>query len=247
MGLRLPSCRGFDRRAILMNVPYTVKRSARARNVRLVVSADGLVVVVPNRFCVSRDLPPLLAEKKDWIAGALERVAERARQRADTNGVPDVIDLLALGKQWRVTFAPLTRDRLTEENGILTLTTDFSENEAIAALNRWLRAKARAHLPGLLDEEAKRHLFSYSGVTIKEQKSRWGSCSSKGNINLNSRLLFLPPRLVRHVLLHELCHLRELNHSKEFHRLLCALDPDAKEHGAQLRQAWGYIPGWALR
>jgi len=227
--------------------PYTVRRSARARHVRFVVSADGLAVVVPNRFCVSRDLPPLLEEKKDWIAGALEKVSARARQKAETNGVPDVVDLRALNEQWRVTFAPLEKERLTALNGTITLTSDFSENEAIAALNRWLNAKARDRLPGLLNEEAQKYRFSYSNVTIKEQKSRWGSCSSKGNINLNSRLLFLPACLVRHVLRHELCHLLELSHSKTFHNLLCSVDSDAKKHAAQLRQAWNFVPGWALR
>ena len=226
---------------------YTVRRSARAKHVRFVVSADGLVVVVPNRFCVSRDLPPLLEEKKDWIAAALKKVAARAQQKADTNKVPDVIYLPALEEQFRVSFAPLARERLTEESGVLTLTSDFSENEAIVALNRWLHAKGRDKLPGLLDEEAKRHRFSYLGITIKEQKSRWGSCSSNGNINLNSRLLFLPIYLVRHVLLHELCHLQEMNHSKAFHNLLNRIDPDAAKHALQLRQAWRFVPGWALR
>jgi len=227
--------------------PYTIRRSARARHVRFVVSAEGLVVVVPNRFCVSRDLPPLLEEKKDWIAGALERVAARARQKTETNGLPDVIDLRSLGEQWRVAFAPLMRERLTEENGTITLTSDFSENEAIVALNRWLHVKGCSYLPGLLDEEARRYRFSYSNVTVKEQKSRWGSCSSKGNINLNSRLLFLPPSLARHVIQHELCHLRELNHSKAFHGLLCSIDPDASKHAVELRRAWDFVPGWALR
>ena len=226
--------------------PYTVRRSARARYVRFVVSADGLAVVVPIKFCVLRDLPPLLEKKKDWIVRALEKVAARVRQKADTGGAPDVIALRALEEQWRVTFAPLTKERLTEGNGTITLTSDFSESEAIAALNRWLHVKGCMWLPKFLDEEARRYCFSYSRVTIKEQKSRWGSCSSKGNINLNSRLLFLPPYLVRHVLLHELCHLKEMNHSKAFHDLLSRIDPDAKKHTVQLRQAWSFVPGWAL-
>jgi predicted metal-dependent hydrolase len=250
---RLPFCSGkADLNELLVSrqefvYPYTVRRSARARHVRFVVSADGLVVVVPNRFCVSRDLPSMLEEKKDWILGALEKVASRARQKADTNGLPDVIDLRALEEQWRVTFAPLAMERLMEENGTVVLTPDFSENEAIAALNRWLHVKGCARLPGHLDDEARRYNFSYSRVVVKEQKSRWGSCSSKGNINLNSRLLFLPPHLARHVMLHELCHLKELNHSNDFHGLLYSVDPDAKKHAAQLRQAWSYVPGWALR
>jgi predicted metal-dependent hydrolase len=212
----------------------------------LTVSDGGLVVVVPKWFSVSRDLPPLLEEKKAWIAEAMERAAERARQKEITSALPDTVSLLAIGEEWRVTFAPLARERLAEEDGTLVLTRDFSESEAIAALRRWVHAKGCRHLPGLLEDEAMRTRFSYVSVTVKEQKSRWGSCSLKGNVNLNSRLLFLPPHLTRHVLLHELCHLKEMNHAKSFHDLLSTVDPQAKEHTAELKTAWRFVPGWAM-
>ena len=226
--------------------PYLVKRSARARYVRLVVSADGLVVVVPQRFCVSRDLPPILESRKDWIAKALEKVALRARAKEDGRKVPDVIDLRAVGETWRVEFAQLKRDRLLAEGGTILLTTDFSENEAIASLKRWIHVKGREILPPLLKNEAERHGFSYVSAAVKEQKSLWGSCSSRGNINLNCRLLFLPPYLVKHVLLHELCHLNEMNHSSAFHDLLTRLDSGAAENALELKRAWSFVPGWVL-
>jgi predicted metal-dependent hydrolase len=226
--------------------PYLVKRSPRARYVRLVVSADGLVVVVPQRFCVSRDLPPILESKKDWIAKALEKVILRTRAREEGRKVPDVIELRSVGETWHVRFAPLGRDRLLAEDGTILLTPDFSENEAIASLKRWIHLRGREILPPLLKREAGRHGFSYANVTVKEQKSLWGSCSSKGNINLNCRLLFLPPRLVEHVLLHELCHLNEMNHSSAFRDLLTRLDPGAAENARELKRAWNLVPNWVL-
>ncbi|MDR1649077.1 MAG: M48 family metallopeptidase [Synergistaceae bacterium] len=226
--------------------PYLVKRSPRARYVRLVVTADGLVVVVPQRFCVSRDLPPLLESKKDWITKALEKVTSRARTREEGRKVPDVVDLRAVGETWRVEFAPLRQDRLLAENSTILLTSDFSENEAIASLKRWIHARGRELLPPLLKNEAERHGFSYAGVAVKEQKSLWGSCSTRGNINLNCRLLFLPPHLVKHVLLHELCHLSEMNHSSAFHDLLGRLDPGAAENALELKRARSFLPGWML-
>jgi predicted metal-dependent hydrolase len=226
--------------------PYLVRRSARARYVRLVVSADGLVVVVPQRFCVSRDLPPILESKKDWIAKALERVTLRARARDEGRKVPDVVGLRAVEETWRVEFAPLKRDRLLAEDGTILLTSDFSENEAIASLKRWIHSRGREILPPWLKNEAERHGFSYVSAVVKEQKSLWGSCSSRGNINLNCRLLFLPPHLVKHVLLHELCHLNEMNHSRAFRDLLVRLDPGAAEHALELKQAWSFVPGWVL-
>jgi predicted metal-dependent hydrolase len=226
--------------------PYLVKRSPRARYVRLVVTAGGLVVVVPQRFCVSRDLPPLLESKKDWITKALEKVTSRAQAREEGRKVPDVVDLRAVGETWRVEFASLRQDRLLAENGTILLTSDFSENEANASLKRWIHTRGRELLPPLLRSEAERHGFSYVGVAVKEQKSIWGSCSARGNINLNCRLLFLPPHLVRHVLLHELCHLKEMNHSNAFHDLLGRLDPDAAKSALELKQAWNFVPSWIL-
>jgi predicted metal-dependent hydrolase len=225
--------------------------------VRLVVSAEGLVVVVPERFSVSRDLPPLLESKKEWIKKALEKVTSRVRAEGEKEGgkegkkegekvrkIPDAVDLLAVGERWRVERARLRRDRMIAENGTLVLTSDFSEEEAFAALRRWVHSKGLEHLPDMLRAEAGRHGFSYAGVAVKEQKSIWGSCSSRKNINLNCRLLFLPPRLARHILLHELCHLKEMNHSRAFHDLLAGLDPDAAENELELKRAWRFVPLW---
>ena len=224
--------------------PYTIKRSPRARRVHLAVSAEGLVVVVPERFCAFHDVLSLLEAKKDWSAETLVKVRQCAVHRGQSKDVPSAVDLRALGERWSITSVPLARDRLLAESGTITLTSDFNENEALAALRRWLREKAQKHLPLLLADAARRHRFAYLGVTIREQKGRWGSCSSSGSVSLNSRLLFLPPCLVEHVLLHELCHLREMNHSKAFYSLLASLDPDAEENAAELKHAWRFVPSW---
>ena len=83
-----------------------------------------------------------------------------------------------------------------------------------------LRRQARAELPGRLAELAARYGFSYNRVTVKHNVSNWGSCSSKGNINLNLNIVRLPRVFQDYVLLHELCHLRHQNHGQGFHLLL---------------------------
>lgn len=81
-------------------------------------------------------------------------------------------------------------------------------------------------------------------MRVRFQRTRWGSCSAKGSINLNAALLFLPERLVRYILLHELCHTRELNHSPAFWKLVFAADPDALAKDKAMRGAWKYVPDW---
>ena len=87
-----------------------------------------------------------------------------------------------------------------------------------------MREAARAALVPKLREAAARHGFGFKGrVAIKNNVTNWGSCSSKGNINLNMRLVLLPERLQDYVILHELCHLRHQNHGPQFHALLDSL------------------------
>ena len=83
-----------------------------------------------------------------------------------------------------------------------------------------LRRQAKAELPGRLAEFASRYGFTYNRVAIKHNSSNWGSCSSKGNINLNLSIMRLPRILQDYVLLHELCHLRHQDHGHAFHLLL---------------------------
>jgi len=83
-----------------------------------------------------------------------------------------------------------------------------------------LRRKAQSVLPGQLAKLAELHGFRYAGVRIRKSRSRWGSCSSKGIINLSFYLLLLPEHLIEYVLLHELCHTVQMNHSPAFWNLL---------------------------
>ena len=98
-----------------------------------------------------------------------------------------------------------------------------------------LRKQAKAYLPGRLTELAAQHGFSYNQVRIKHNVSNWGSCSVKKNINLNLNLMRLPAELQDYVMLHELCHLKYMNHGKEFHALLESVCPNHKALRRQLR------------
>lgn len=83
-------------------------------------------------------------------------------------------------------------------------------------------------------EERTAHLnqyfnFEYKRISIRDQKTRWGSCSERGNLNFSYKLAFLPERLRDYVIIHELCHLKEMNHGKGFWALVATLEPDYKE------------------
>ena len=99
-----------------------------------------------------------------------------------------------------------------------------------------MRAQAKAELPPRLAALAAQHGFQYKRVFIKNNRTNWGSCSSLGNINLNLRLVSLPQELQDYVMLHELCHLKYLNHSPQFHALLESVCPGHRALEKQIKQ-----------
>ena len=99
-----------------------------------------------------------------------------------------------------------------------------------------MRAQAKAQFPPRLAALAARHGFQYKRVFIKNNRTNWGSCSSLGNINLNLRLVSLPEELQDYVMLHELCHLKYLNHSPQFHALLESVCPGHRALEKQIKQ-----------
>ena len=84
----------------------------------------------------------------------------------------------------------------------------------------------------------------YRKLTFRGQKTRWGSCSPKGNINLNYCLLFLKDEYARYVLIHELCHLQEMNHSLSFWNLVKSFEPKYKKLDKALNDYWVNLPAW---
>ncbi|MCR5311864.1 MAG: M48 family metallopeptidase [Lachnospiraceae bacterium] len=113
------------------------------------------------------------------------------------------------------------------ETGAVT----FSEAELYA-----IKQKARQFLPAMVESVAKEMGEKYGRISLRFQKSRWGSCSAGGNLNFNCLLVLLPDNVRRYVVVHELCHLRELNHSRRFWAEVAKYQPTYKEDRKQLKE-----------
>ncbi|MEX2163942.1 MAG: SprT family zinc-dependent metalloprotease [Sulfuricaulis sp.] len=230
---------------------YRLRKSARARHVRLrITSRSGLEVVVPRGYNPAR-IPGMLEQKQAWIRAALER-AEADRKPSGPEAVwkpPDDIELPALDQVWQVTAreadAPWAAVREIGPGRLLIHGRFTDEHASRAALARWLVRQAYAHLVPRLEELSRQLGLAFRHVYIKRQRTRWGSCSRHRAITLNAKLLFLAPALVRYVMVHELCHLAEMNHSPRFWSLVQKNHADFRTHDRELRKGWKSVPRWA--
>lgn len=231
---------------------YRLRVSARARYVRLYVSPHrGLEIVVPHGFD-RRRLPEVLREKASWIRRSLERVAHERDEilAAPQWQLPERIQFRAVDVEWTVVprlgpgprlSASMPAPRELEIAGPI-------DNEALgrAVLGRFLLIQAEMHLPPLLDAVSRETGLRYTRVSIRRQRSRWGSCSAQSAISLNATLMFLPAHLTRYVLVHELCHTTHLNHSRRYWALVCRHCPEYRAAEREMRRARDYVPRWAL-
>lgn len=98
------------------------------------------------------------------------------------------------------------------------------------------REQAREFVQAKVEEINKIYKFSFGKIVIKNHKTRWGSCSKKKNLNFNYKIIFLPKRLAEYIVVHELCHLREFNHSHKFWNLVSRAVPECEEIAAQIKK-----------
>ncbi len=222
---------------------YTIRISPRAKRALLKILPPGRVeVVVPKRFN-RRQIPAFVAEHRVWISRQLQ---DMQSHYATELVIPDVIDLSAIGERWSVEYQENSRIRVSESDQNCLRLAAPNAAEARAILRVWLHDRARQVLPPRLLEVSEALGLPFNRVVIRAQRTRWGSCSSKNNINLNRAMLFLSPLEMRYLMIHELCHTIHLNHSSRYWSLVTQMMPDYKRVDRGLRQAMHRVPGWAL-
>jgi predicted metal-dependent hydrolase len=214
---------------------------------------DGLVVVVPRGFD-QEQIPGILERKRPWIERASARAQARHAEAPSGSATepPEDLVLRCLGAEWRVDYAPARAGGAGAKTTVrqlpdrrLVVTGDTGDDRACrAALRRWLVRKARTTLVPRLAVLAYEHGFATGTVSVRAQRTRWASCSPRGAISLNVKLLFLPPELVDYVLLHELCHTLRPDHSQAFWTLLSTHDPDWKVKRKHMRDSHRLVPPW---
>lgn len=222
--------------------PVQWRRSKRARRIRIALCPwRGIEIVIPRRASEAQ-AQAFLESRRDWMESAWARLQRRVPEAFDTRA-PDRLELPALGRDWTIDYVP-ERERVQEADGVLTVPGPRTPETASTSLRPWLMKLAKAVLPDWTAHIGERTGLKHARVQIRDQRTRWGSCSSKGTISLNFRVLFHRPRVVDYLILHELCHTRHMNHGPRFHALVARHEPDWKVLDAELTKGSGGIPGW---
>lgn len=231
---------------------FEIRSSAKARSLRLTLGArNGLVVTAPQGLDRQRVLR-LVADNAEWISGRLSSFdAIRHLINAEPAERPEAFNLQALAETWRVEYKATRSStvgaRMDQPGRIVVAGAVDDVAGCHAALRRWLARHAANSLPPWLENLSAHTGLQFADLAIKNQRTRWGSCSPSGRISLNCKLLFLPRELVRYVMVHELCHLETFNHSKQFWAHLRQVEPEADSLHGRMQDSWKFVPAWAQR
>ncbi len=226
--------------------PHTFRKSQRARYLQMRITAAGqLEIVVPKRVS-QKQAQAFFLENLAWVKKRLHLLVDQPCSHDKALVFPDTIELRALDFQYRVVYLDRPEKlRLIESQDMLYSNGASAKSDHFFyLLQRWLKRKCSQHLNPWLQALAEEFSFSFSSVSYRGQKTRWGSCSSNGTISLNYKLLFLPKAMVNYVLVHELCHTKHLDHSKRFWHLVECCEPDWRSARAALKNSDQYLPYW---
>lgn len=184
----------LDKRIKSLNgdLRYKLKRSARAKRVRITVNCDASIIVTLPKLVNENVAEIFLKEKLDWV---IEKV-----------------------DYFKKNYTGISSPRYNVE--------DYMKN----------KARARTIIEEKVFKFNKYYNFEIRKISIRNQKTRWGSCSKKGNLNFNYKLIYLPEKLIDYIVIHELCHLKEFNHSEKFWKLVGRLIPEFKKVRSELKE-----------
>jgi len=221
-----------------------VQSPKRKRTISIEVKEKEIVIRTPLQTSM-QSIQQLIDQRRAWIEkAALKQMNQAASLEWKLFGQPLRIQMMTIrtGVRPRVTLSHIAESTLCiaipdKQNQ------QYQEQSYIdCAVREWLKAKAKHEFTLSTDNWAQKMQLSYGKITIKSQSTRWGSCSRLGNLNYNWRLIQAPSHVFDYIVVHELCHLREFNHSPAFWRLVAQWIPTYMED-----KQWLYKFGHTLR
>lgn len=235
-----------DMKKELASLNYSIVKSSR-KTISIIVHPDGRVVVRAPIRATNRQVQDVLNGRKEWILKHKKSFEEQQRLNPKREFVSGEKHLF-LGEEYVLRVNSVAENsrisNSVSKNGEYIDIWCADDSIAEELIQQWYLSAAKELIPQIVNPVIERFISSYNvspnKITVKKMKSRWGSCSSKGSISLNSKLIQTPLRCIEYVMVHELCHLICFNHSKNFYSILAEVIPDWKERKKELREILPY-------
>jgi hypothetical protein len=223
--------------------PFAVRVSPRARRLTARVHVGGRVEIVVPIGVNAHMVRDFVQKFTPWID---RKVAAMRCFVAPSEPVPRTIEFCLTGESFAVEWRPAQRRRIEQGDGRIVVDAP-DERGARAVLQRWLKRAAHERLAPRLLQLAGELNYPVARVSIRCQRTRWGSCSTRGTVSLNCSLVFLSEDVVRYLFVHELAHTKHMNHSESFWNLVEKIEPDYRRLDRGLLAGWRTVPGWVFK
>jgi predicted metal-dependent hydrolase len=223
--------------------PFAVRVSPRARRLTARVHVGGRVEIVVPVGVSAKTVRDFVQRFTPWIdrkVAAMQCYAEPAAL------VPQVVEFTFTNERFDVEWHAVPKRSVAQQGRRLVVYAP-DDGGARHLLQRWLKHAAGERLAPQLLRLADELNYSVARVAIRCQRTRWGSCSTRGTVSLNCSLVFLRPEVVRYLFVHELSHTRHMNHSANFWRLVERLEPEYRRLDRELLAGWRTVPAWVFK
>jgi len=221
-----------------MNFDYITHVNKRAKRIKLQFCAyRGLIITSPKKLSGKR-INQICNDNKDWI-----NTQQLKHPIKPPTALPTQLNLVALEKTYELSFIITEKSSIRKTGSHLMIKACHQEQQ-VNVLKKWIRKQAKTLFDLKLKQWSLETQLHYSKLSVRSQKSRWGSCSSTGTISLNDQLLFMPLSILDYIIVHELCHTVQPNHSAQYWALVNLHYPNYKQEEALLAQYSKKIPHW---
>jgi predicted metal-dependent hydrolase len=224
---------------------YELSKSRR-KSLAILIKPDGAIHVKAPHFVSQREIEGFILQKGNWVTKTIDRISQQ--EAASGRNFDSGETLPFLGKNYRLTVHHADdqkRSNVCIKEGsaeiILNVNPNVAPKAKKAILEAWYRFQAREIIHEKADYFARLLGVSYSDIRIKDQKSLWGSCSAKGNLNFNWHIVMAPENVLDYLIIHELCHLRFMDHSVDFWQLVESMHPTYKTARKWLKDKGGAL------
>ncbi|MGI9308867.1 MAG: M48 family metallopeptidase [Gammaproteobacteria bacterium] len=221
---------------------WRVRVSQRARNLSIQVYPHGAVEIVVPKRTSAKSITAFVASQKEWIVRTRDGFAQKLGQQVS---LPDHVELKGIGQRVSVHYEHADDPAYSTIDQQLTIRApQLTPTHCWPLMQQWVIQLAKEHLGQAVERLSAEVGARPARVQVRLQKTRWGSCSHRRTLSLNAGLLLVEPEQLEYVVIHELCHLHHMNHSKRYWKRVKQHCPKYRTLDRSLEQAWQIVPSW---